>query len=237
MNNVFLTFLLLLVIKVLVSQDTLINGREITIFDKKNKVTQIYKFKNDLNCKHGEYRMSFSGLDGNHIVKGVYSNNMKEGKWYTFINDTLAFIQTYRNGVFNGTSTKFEKGEKVFEKNYKDGLIKGYTKMYKDSKLIIKGRYSGKYFDYTYSDTDSLVIFNFSNGQRVSFRGDNQIAFDSFLDKYHIFVPFNRNWLKKGKWKYYSSTKKLIEIQEYNRFGVLMKIRIIKENDLWKDYL
>lgn len=232
MNKVLFIISILLISFIGLSQDTLITRENVTIIDEEDETIEIYEYLNDFHLKHGNYKLTYSGLAGIYTINGTYKNNLKTGKWLTLVNDTIIFTQKFKAGLLNGKSVAFDKTNKISEKIYKKGLLKGVVKIYRDNQLIIQGKYFGKYFDY--NTTDSLHIFNFSDNRHIKINKSNQVAFDSILNIYHIWAPLNRNWLKTGTWKYYSSSGKIIEIQKYNRLGELIKNRVIEKNNLWK---
>lgn len=232
MNKIraLLLFTFFLSINVL-SQDTIINAsiKEVQIVDTVNKYRIIYHYKKDITVKDGEYRLLSERKDWNTTYICNYRNNQKNGKAEAYNNGKLTAKYIFKDDKLHGKITEYLNGKKLHQGKYKSDNKTGKWKYFDyEGNLIAKGAYSEAFFD-MHIDTNNIMTFRYSNGEVEKVHYKDTSSLYKMYEKYDFFF-YNRNYLRKGVWKYYKQGK-VVQIMQYNKTGELIFKRILKEND------
>ncbi len=215
----------------LFAQDTIVNAsiKEVQIIDTMYKYRIIYHYKKDSMLKDGEYRLLSERNDLKFTYICNYRNNLKSGKAKAYDEEKLTGIYTFKAGKLQGKTIEYLNGKKFHQGKYKSDNKAGKWKYFdNEGNLIAKGRYSGAFFDMDI-DTNSIMTLLYSNGKIEKFHYNDTVSRYEIYRKYDFFF-FNRNYLRKGVWKYYEQGK-VIQIMRYNTVGELIFKRVLKEND------
>lgn len=144
------------------------------------------------NIKNGEVLTYFE--DGSLAVKGYFTKNKRDKKWYFYDENTKKLIAV---------------------ENYIDGKLEGeQLYYYPDGKLKVKGDYKEDNrvgFWQMYDEDGRLSV------QNIFLDGEQVISVAIFQENEKILCSgLTKNGLRHGVWKYYDESGKLLYDVEYN---------------------
>lgn len=232
MSRILINIIFIFSLQNLYSQDTLVipSAKKVVITDSVNNWEFTYHYLNDPRIKDGASRYISTSKTHKLEDLGAHKNGERTGNWQKYLNDTLWFDLYYKNGYLQGRQKEFCNGKVRVKSKFKKGLRTGTWRYYSGDQLQGKGNYSRKYIDFT--STDEMQTYTFSTGESIVISYFDKAKNNAFYRKYTLIANFNRIWLKKGRWRYYSSDGDLVQVDIHDKNGVLKRSRIIQENDV-----
>lgn len=126
----------------------------------------------------------------NRLVQvAEYKNNLKNGVWYHYENDSLRTEINFKNGIENGYAKYYDDSGRILaESNFKNGINIGVKKVYKRGEIYHFGFYNqeGKIIYGSFYEEDTLIN-NFGN--LVNFKTEINQNSNKLILSIYLFNP------------------------------------------------
>ncbi|MDO6808735.1 hypothetical protein Q4603_08940 [Zobellia galactanivorans] len=152
--------------------EKVLDGAAISFF-KGNRCGYVKGIKSITKIEHGGFNGPYTRYDNNGdvIYSGIYKDNEPyEGTFETEDEDNLTYITTYTKGTKNGKETVWNKGKKIAEGFYKEGLKQ-------DGTFVEKRQFTGW--------SKIPIIVNLKDGKEEGQQKFYNVARDMTIGYYH----------------------------------------------------